>query len=174
MASVLTKKRLPIDGRIFERVLLILLFVIIAATLFDRAVNLRAQAELGIFQYNLGALRVALVLEQVSIVTGSKPALALNKNPFKLVNKQLVNYSGEMTLADAMAGALPLGAWFYDGQCACIGYRPTDNRRFESTSGNSIMIFDIQLVSGAGPSANGSVATLTAREPYRWRDEVIH
>lgn len=168
-----TEKRFFVDWRLYERVLLILLIAIIAAALLDKARDLRAQAELGVFQYNLSALRVALVIEQMRVVTGKKPATALDPNPLKLVNNQALNYLGEMPLADAMTGALPRGAWFYDGRCSCIGYRPMDDRRFVSPTASALIIFDIQSVSGKGSSANAPVAMLTAREPYRWWGEFI-
>ena len=168
-----TEKRFFVDWRLYERVLLILLVAIIAAAMLDKARDLHAQAELGVFQYNLSALRVALVFEQMRVVTGKKPATALDPNPFKLVNKQALNYRGEMPVADAMAGDLPRGAWFYDGRCACIGYRPTDDRRFVSPTGSALIIFDIQTVSGKNSSASAPVAMLTAREPYLWWGELI-
>ncbi len=168
-----TEKRFFVDWRLYERVLLILLIAIIAAALLDKARDLRAQAELGVFQYNLSALRVALVIEQMRAVTGKKPVTALDPNPLKLVNNQALNYRGEMTLADAMTGALPRGAWFYDGRCTCIGYRPTDDRRFFAPTGSALIIFNIQSVSGKGASANAQVVMLTAREPYLWWGELI-
>ena len=168
-----TEKRFFVDWRLYERVLLILLVAIVAAAMLDKARDLRAQAELGVFQYNLSALRVALVIEQMRAVTGKKPAAALDPNPFKLVNSQLVNYNGEMLLAEAMTGALPRGAWFYDGRCSCIGYRPTDDRRFVSPTGSGLLIFNIQTVSGENSSASAPVAMLTAREPYLWWGELI-
>ena len=149
-----TEKRFFVDWRLYERVLLILLVAVVAAAMLDKARDLRAQAELGVFQYNLSALRVALVIEQMRTVTGKKPLAALNTNPFKLVDSQRVNYTGEMLLAEAVTGALPRGAWFYDGRCPCIGYRPTDDRRFVSPTGSALILFDIQTVSGKNSSAS--------------------
>ena len=163
-----TEKRFFVDWRLYERVLLILLVAVVAAAMLDKARDLRAQAELGVFQYNLSALRVALIIEQMRAVTGKKPPTSLNTNPFKLVDSQRVNYTGEMLLAEAMTGALPRGAWFYDGRCPCIGYRPTDDRRFVSPTGSGLLIFSIQTVSNENSSASTPVAMLTAREPYLW------
>ena len=154
-----------IGGRNYERVLIILLLAIVAAVLLDKARDIRGQAELGAFQYNLGALRVALALEQVHGAAMGKKTRAAQVNPFMNLNKPLRNYAGEIPLLEALAGAVPPGTWFFDGLCPCIGYRPFDDRRFTAPSNSNLMVFD--LLAGDLP-ATPSPVLLPVREPYLW------
>ena len=159
------KKRLPTNRRIFERVLVMLLIAVIIAALMEWARDVRGRAELGAFQYSLGALRVALVLGHLHAVTRADPPRS-PPNPFTLLDRPLTNYVGELAVADALTGALPSGSWFYDAQCPCLGYRPLDERRLVAVSGGGVLVFDMRSSSDTS-TAPGS-AMLLPRESYFW------
>lgn len=150
--------------RLFERCLLLTLIAVIAWALLDKARDMRSAAELSAFRSSLGALRVALVLDlmrsAVEVVSADGP---VSRNPFLLLARQPVDYAGDVSLAVAKAGAVAPGAWFFDGRCSCIGYRPRDDRRFLAESGSSLLVFQLS-----------PPGVLRAREAYLWRGEVIN
>lgn len=149
--------------RLWERCLLLALVGVVVWALVDKARDMRSAAELNAFRYSLGALRVALVLDRMRTAVGEGAAVgAAPRNPFPLLARQPATYAGEISLPAAKAGAIAPGAWFFDGGCPCIGYRPRDERRFLAVSGSSLLIFQLS-------SAN----VLAAREPYLWRGEIV-
>lgn len=149
--------------RLFEWCLLAALIAVIVWAVFDKARDLRSAAELNAFRYSLGALRVALVLDQVKVgISGVGADSAAMRNPFMLLDRRPGIYSGEVTVAAAEAGVIAPGAWFYDGECPCIGYRPRDDRRFLAASGSPVMLFRLT-----------PARLLPAREPYLWRGELV-
>ncbi len=150
-------------GRLFERCLLLALIAVIVWAILDKARDMRSAAELSAFRYSLGALRVALVLDQMhTAVSGVTANGASMRNPFLLLERQPGGYVGDVPLAEAEAGAIAPGAWFFDGRCPCIGYHPRDDRRFMAASGSAVMVFPLS-----------SSRVLAAREPYLWRGEVV-
>ena len=150
--------------RLFERCLLLTLVAVIVWALLDKARDMRSAAELGAFRSSLGTLRVALVLDlmrsAVVVVSADGP---VSRNPFLLLAHQPVGYAGDVSLALAKAGAVAPGAWFFDGHCPCIGYRPRDDRRFLAEPGSSLLVFELS-----------PPGVLRAREAYLWRGEVIN
>ncbi len=136
---------------------------VVAWALIDKAREMRSAAELNAFRYSLGALRVALVLDRMRTAVREGAAVGgTPRNPFLLLAYQLPTYAGEVSLPVSKAGAIAPGAWFFDGGCPCIGYRPRDERRFLAVSGSPLLIFQLS-------SAN----VLAARESYLWRGEVV-
>ena len=149
--------------RLFEWGLLAILIAVIVWAVFDKARDLRSAAELNAFRYSLGALRVALVLDQMKVeVSGVGAESAAARNPFTLLERRPVTYLGDVTVAAAEAGAIVPGTWFYDEKCPCIGYRPRDDRRFLAASGSPVMLFRLT-----------PARLLPAREPYLWRGELV-
>lgn len=140
-----------------------MLIAVIALALLDKARDMRSAAELNAFRYSLGGLRVALVLDRMrAAATFSSAGANAMPNPFLLLGRQPANYARDTTLKDAEAGRIAPGAWFFDGACSCIGYRPRDDSRFLVSSGAAVMVF---MLSPPG--------VLAARETYVWRGEVI-
>ena len=169
----------------FEGALVVALIATIIGVLVDRARDLQARAEVGSFQYNLGALRVALAVRQVEGQLRSQRPVQLaaqnsavvphasdtnSTNPFTLLARVQPNVMAQ-SLADAKGGALPPGWWFHDSACRCIGYRPNDARRLIVPSGGDLMIFNVQL---DVTQLNVGGGLLAAREPYLWWGEAIH
>ena len=149
--------------RLWERCLLLALVGVVVWALVDKARDMRSAAELNAFRYSLGALRVALVLDRMRAAVREGAAVGgAARNPFPLLARQPATYAGEISLPVAKAGAIAPGAWFFDGGCPCIGYRPRDERRFLAVSGSSLLIFQLS-----------STNVLAAREPYLWRGEIV-
>ncbi len=150
--------------RLFEQALLILLLVFVVWALLDKARDTRGAAELSAVRGNLGALRVALVLEQMRRVTApSMQSEVAHRNPFLLLKRPPVNYAGEVALDDAVRGMVAPGFWFFDQRAALIGYRVNDVRRFHAASGRQVMAFELSQMD-----------LLAAREVYIWNDEVVN
>lgn len=152
----------PALRRLFERSLVGLLIAVIAWALLDRARDVRSAAELSAFRQSLGALRIALVLDRMHTMVGGAVAEGAMRNPFLLLTRPPANYSGDVPLGAAEAGAVAPGAWFFDRHCPCVGYRPRDDRRFLAPSGRAMMVFRLS-----------SPGLLAARETYVWRGEVL-
>ena len=149
--------------RLFERCLLVTLIGVVVWVLLDKARDVRSAAELSAFRQNLGALRVALVLERTRASMAASPANdSATRNPFLLLEREPGGYAGDVPLADAEAGRVAPGAWFFDIRCPCVGYRPRDEGQFHAASGGAVMVFSLS-----------SPYLLSAREPYRWRGEVV-
>lgn len=149
--------------RLWERCLLLTLVGVVVWALVDKVRDMRSAAEFNAFRYSLGALRVALVLDRMhTAVHGGAAGGGVPRNPFLLLVRQPATYAGEVSLAAAKAGAITPGAWFFDGRCPCIGYRPRDDRRFLAVSGSSLLVFQLSPAD-----------ILAAREPYLWRGETV-
>ena len=148
--------------RFLEWPLLLLLVGVIVWALLDKMRDLQSAAELGAFRYGLGALRVGLVLDQMRERIGPPRPSGVEPNPFLLLAQPPIGYIGERSVADAAAGGVPPGAWFFDRLCLCVGYRLRDERRFFAVSGGSVMLFSLV-----------PPGILAARETYVWRGEHI-
>ena len=148
--------------RFFEWPLLLLLVGVIAWTLLDKVRDLQSAAELAAFRYSLGALRVGLVLDQMRERIGPPRPPGAGQNPFMLLAQPPIGYIGERSVADAAAGGVAPGAWFFDRRCPCVGYRLRDEQRFFAASGGTVMLFSLV-----------PPGILAARESYLWRGQVI-
>ena len=149
--------------RLFERCLLVALIGVVVWVLFDKARDVRSAAELSAFRQSLGALRVALVMDRMrASMSGGAASSAVTRNPFLLLQHEPAGYAGNVSLADAETGNVASGAWFFDIRCSCVGYRPRDGSHLQAASGSTVMVFSLS-----------SSALLSAREPYRWRGEVV-
>ena len=149
--------------RLWERCLLLALVGVVIWAMVDKARDVRSAAELSAFRQSLGALRVALVLDRMrASMSGGAASSAVTRNPFLLLQHAPAGYAGNVSLADAEAGAVAPGAWFFDIRCYCVGYRPRDGSYFHAASGSTVMVFPLS-----------TSELLSAREPYRWRGEVV-
>lgn len=150
--------------RLWERCLLLALIGVVVWALVDKARDMRSAAELNAFRYSLGALRIALVLDQLHTAVGhSATTRDTTRNPILLLASPPLGYVGEMSLFDVQSDGLKLGSWFFDRHCSCVGYQLRDDRRFVAPSGGNVMTFSM---------TSGGV--LLARETYVWRGEVIN
>jgi hypothetical protein len=145
---------------------LLLLLILVVFLLFARQVNLiRGQAELSAIQSTLGALRTALVLDQVqrsvqgSVQGGASTVASGQRNPFDLLQARPLNYRGAFQ-AQSLAALAP-GSWVFDSDCPCVGYLPMDGQWLHSPNGDVMLWYQLK---GAG-----SVMQLDAREHYLWQ-----
>lgn len=141
--------------------------IVVLGLVFARQMRvLQGEAELAAVKTTLGALRTTLVidhLQKTMVAKNSSMALA-PRNPFELLQRQPVNYRGEMT--PAAAAAAPAGSWVFDPVCTCVGYLPIYAQWFDSPSGDVMAWY---RVSGApGP------LQLTAKEAYVWQGQVMN
>jgi hypothetical protein len=143
--------------------------IVMLALVFAHQVRVvQGQAELAAVKTTLGALRTALVIDylQKKVASESSSVAFAQRNPFELLQRQPVNYLGEMTRAAAAAAAAPAGSWVFDPVCACVGYLPIYTQWFDSPSGDAIAWYQ---VSGApGP------LQLTAKQAYVWQGQVMN
>lgn len=127
----------------------------------------RGQAELAAVQTTVGALRTALVVEhlrrQVAGMGTSDITLPPAFNPFELLGQKPTRYVGSVQRQTA-TNVAP-GSWVYDPQCPCVGYRPFDDRWFESPVDDALMWFQVTGMPG--------VLQLVAKEKYRWNNEPV-
>jgi hypothetical protein len=151
--------------RTVEWSLMVALIVIVGTVFFDKANQVRGQAEAAAIQSVLGTLRVALVVDQVKAQSdsGTGRAPVRQRNPFALLPTPPANYFGE-TPANATAAHLPgpPGSWTFSAACDCIAYVPLNDQWFSSASGDTVAYFQIKD-QGDGP------LQLVKRETYYWR-----
>ncbi|MDO8767552.1 MAG: hypothetical protein Q7K57_02375 [Burkholderiaceae bacterium] len=141
--------------------------IVVLGLVFARQMRvLQGQAELAAVKTTLGALRTTLVIDhlQKTVVAKNSSMALVPRNPFELLQRQPVNYRGEMT--PAAAAAAPAGSWVFDPVCTCVGYLPIYAQWFDSPSGDVMAWY---RVSGApGP------LQLTAKEAYVWQGQVMN
>ena len=133
--------------------------------------TLQGQTERVTVQTTLGALRTALVIDYLHrTVTPGVPAdaspVALQSNPFELLERQPVNYLGPMTAQQAASA--PPGNWVFDPECVCVGYTPLNPHLFESPSGSLMPWYAVRGIATLGP------LQLTAQEAYRWQGQLLN
>lgn len=140
--------------------------ILVIALVFGRQVQVvQGQGELAAVKSTLGALRTALVLEhlQQNVMVHAQPVANTQRNPFELLDRPPANYLGEMSRAQAAFA--PPGSWFFDRDCACVGYVPLDPRWLDSPSGSTVARY--RLSGAPGPRQ------LVADEAYVWQDQVL-
>jgi len=161
---------LPTWSRTLEWSVMGLVVAILVVAFMHYTRVLQGQGEYAAVRSTLGALRTALVIDHLQRVTakisnkGAADAV-LNepRNPFELLQQRPANYSG---LASRQQAEMVLpGTWVFDPACPCIGYRPLDDRWFDSPSGELMAWF--QLQGAPGP------LQLTGKEIYRWQGQLL-
>lgn len=83
--------------------------------------RVHSQAERAAVLTTLGALRTALVLEQLHPTV--RTVTTSIANPLDALAQYPATYAGTVTGRDVAAVAP--GQWVFDDDCACIGYKPT-------------------------------------------------
>lgn len=140
--------------------------ILVLAIVFGRQVQVvQGQGELAAVKSTLGALRTALVVEHLhqNVMVHAQPVAKTQRNPFELLDRSPANYRGEMSRANVAFA--PPGSWFFDKDCACVGYVPLDPRWLDSPSGNTVAWY--RLSGAPGP------LQLVADEAYIWQGQVL-
>ena len=146
---------------------LLAVVIVVLALVFARQVRvLQGQAELAAVRSTLGALRTALIIDDLKQKVGGKSSSAarLQRNPFELLQRYPVNYRGVMTPFEEASA--PAGSWVFEPACVCVGYVPIDEQWFESPSGSGMAWY--QLSGASGP------VQLTAKEAYVWQNQAMN
>ena len=167
MAEQLQARAPAIGGnrRLVEWSLLIVLISILILV-FGREIRvLQGQAELARFKASVGALRTALVLQhlQQQARPDAQSVAFVQRNPFRLLEREPANYAGEIGAA-ALPQVAP-GDWVFDAACGCIGYAPLQPQWLDSPSGESMVWLRV--------SAPPGPLRLALKEPYRWQGQAM-
>lgn len=117
LLTALLKSRRVVEWSIVAAVLISLVWA-----LEHQVRVVRGQGERVAVRSTLGALRAALVIEQLlGQVRAGGATAAATKNPFNLLQVVPPNYAGELVQRDIFS--VPPGSWVYDPECGCVGYR---------------------------------------------------
>lgn len=158
------------QGRWVEWSVLLVLVVVVSSVLWRYGQQVRAQAERAAVQSTLGALRTALVLNQLQTVllparktAPLLPADMPSPNPFTLLQQRPANYAGEVpaALLQEVAG----GQWVFDPRCACVGYKPQEPAALDAPAGAQALWFVLE----SGPGA----MQLRSMQAYVWGGQVL-
>ena len=151
--------------RVMEWCFLGLVIVALIMVFGHHVRQLQGRGELAAFKTTLGALRAALVTDylQHSASNSARPVALLQRNPFELLQRQPVNFAGEVR--QEPGAELAPGSWVFDPVCVCVGYLPIYPQWFDSASGEPLLWFRI--------SAGLPPFQLSAKEAYLWFDEAI-
>ncbi len=157
--------RIP-DGRMVEWGILAAVVLVLMGIFGHYVRVIQGQGERAAVVSTLGSLRTALVIDHVqrAAKAGAADPLGAPPNPFLALQTRPVNYSGEMSAAQAVLA--PAGHWVFDPQCVCVGYAPQDPAWHSAASGVAVLWFKVS--SGPGPRV------LTAQAPYVWQGTELH
>ena len=157
------------------------LVLVVLLAVFGRQVRaVQVQAERAAVQSTVGALRTALVLSHVTAqlarnqavvaptqptqpTVANAPNAALVVNPFLLLKALPGNFAGGFAMAHA--DTMPLGAWAFDADCGCVGYRLLYPDALELPEGAQAVWFQID-----NRSAVLQMAPVTR---YVWQGQVL-
>ena len=127
---------------------LVTLVLVALIWVFGRQVRaVQSLSERAAVQSTLGGLRTALVLNHITRQARGAANLADAPNPFFLLKTVPANFAGDGSMANA--DAMALGAWVFDAECPCIGYRLLYPEALEVPEGAQTVWFRIGGVAGA-------------------------
>ena len=168
------------NRRIAEWSLMTLVLVVLLAVFGRQVRAVQVQAERAAVQSTVGALRTALVLSHVTAqlarnqavvaptqptqpTVANAPNAALVVNPFLLLKALPGNFAGGFAMAHA--DAMPLGAWAFDADCGCVGYRLLYPDALERPEGAQAVWFRIDNSS--------AVLQMVPVAQYVWQGQVL-
>ena len=144
---------------------LVTLVLVALIWVFGRQVRaVQSQSERAAVQSTVGVLRTALVVDHVTQQARGAANRAAPLNPFLLLKTVPTNFAGVGSMANA--DAMVLGAWVFDAECACIGYRLLYPEALEEPEGAQTVWFRI-----GGPAGALQVQPLTR---YVWQGQVLN
>lgn len=141
--------------------------LLVCAGVFEHHMReVQGLAERAAVQSTLGALRTALVVDQLekAVHASRSPVVVSQRNPFLLLKPVPANYAGEFGVLQ-LEGVAP-GSWVFDPACVCIGYRPRYAQGLESPAGAQAAWFAVSGTQG--------VPQIMARETYVWQGQVVN
>lgn len=144
---------------------LVTLVLVALIWVFGRQVRaVQSQSERAAVQSTVGVLRTALVVDHVTQQARGAANRVAPLNPFLLLKTVPTNFAGVGSMADA--DAMALGAWVFDAECACIGYRLLYPEALEEPEGAQAVWFRI-----GGPAGALQIQPLTR---YVWQGQVLN
>ena len=144
---------------------LVTLVLVALIWVFGRQVRaVQSQSERAAVQSTVGVLRTALVVDHVTQQARGAANRAAPLNPFLLLKTVPTNFAGVGSMADA--DAMVLGAWVFDAECACIGYRLLYPEALDAPEGAQAVWFRI-----GGPAGALQIQPLTR---YVWQGQVLN
>lgn len=150
--------------RMLEWSLLSLLVLAVMSALYYYARMVHAQAERAAVLTTLGALRTALIVQQLPVVAHSATdSSAQNPNPFDSLTTLPAAYAGTVQGRDVAAVAD--GQWVFDEGCACIGYKPLYPEWLQTDDGLRVLWFQHR--------GSGNTSQWVALGQYVWQDQPI-
>jgi hypothetical protein len=164
------------NRRLDEWSLLTLVLVVLLSVFGRQVRSVQIQAERAGVQGTLGALRTALVLSHVTAQLAGdmdgktegkaegNTAVAPIANPFLLLQARPGNYAGDFAMA--RADTMPLGAWAFDRDCGCVGYRLLYPNALDTPDGAESVWFRLEGM--------GAVLQLVPLTEYVWQGQVLH
>lgn len=166
------------NRRIAEWSLLTLVLVVLLSVFGRQVRAVQTLAERAAVQATVGALRTALVLSHVtaqlardpSVVAPTQPTapdaanVAQVSNPFLLLKALPSNFAGSFAMAHA--DTMPLGAWAFDADCGCVGYRLLYPDALELPEGADAVWFRVDNSS--------AVLQMAPMARYVWQGQVLN
>ena len=147
--------------RIVEWGILAIVMLILAGVFGHYARQVQGQSERASILSTLGALRTALVLNNVhqSVASKQRSRANANTNPFDTLERLPANYGG--IVHDREVNAVTPGRWVFDPECPCVGYRPMDPEWLEAPPGTQMLWY--LVVQEAG------IDQLHPMADYKWQ-----
>jgi hypothetical protein len=166
------------NRRIAEWSLLTLLLVVLLSVFGHQVRSVQMLAERAAVQSTVGALRTALVLSHVTAQlnrdtavaepTGPKeataPTAAPVSNPFLLLQTRPGNFAGSFAMEHT--DTMPLGAWAFDADCGCVGYRLLYPDGLELPEGAVAVWFRVD--------SSSAVLQMVPVAQYVWQGQVLN
>ncbi len=164
------------NRRLAEWSLVTLVLVALISVFGHQVRAVQIQAERAAVQTTVGALRTALVLSHVMVQIAPDAADALQgrgdatlspglvPNPFLLLKALPPNFAGSFAMDHA--DAMPLGAWAFDADCGCVGYRLLYPDALEVPPGAQAVWFRVEKA--------GAVFQMVPLTPYVWQGQVVN
>jgi hypothetical protein len=152
--------------RVVEWCVAAMLLTVLVVLFMKYMREVQAQGEYAAVRTTLGTLRTSLVIDYLkrhaNPATGASDGKAPG-SPFELLARRPTNYAG--IVIDRNVQNVPVGSWVFDPVCPCVGYRPLNDGWLDSPSGEPMAWY--RLSGAPGP------LQLTAREQYRWQNQIL-
>jgi hypothetical protein len=164
------------NRRLAEWSLVTLVLVALISVFGHQVRAVQIQAERAAVQSTVGTLRTALVLSHVMAQLDAATADGLHRrggallpagsapNPFLLLKDMPPNFAGSFAMEHA--DTMPLGAWAFDADCGCVGYRLLYPDALEVPEGAQAVWFRVEKM--------GAVFQMVPLTPYVWQGQVVN
>ena len=161
----MARRQALLGSRLVEWGILALVILVLAGCFGYYAYRVQGQAERAAVISTLGALRTALVLDQLrQAVATPSTATAPNRDPFAALERLPANYAGRR--AGQKLEEVVAGQWVFDEACVCVGYKPLHGEWLESFGADQLLWFQVT-------AGDGGVRQLHAQRSYLWQGQTV-